>query len=236
MKQHNQPEHHDATGQPRAKVAASAASFQRYTDRLVARTLLWMFPHWIRPNHLTLLRFVLIPVVLVLLHLGYRWWAFGTFVVAVSTDFIDGAMARTRNQITMLGTYIDPLADKLLVAAVLAWIGWQYLVVQIILGLIVLELVLSAIGVSVLVRTGAARGANTFGKIKMVLQSVALIVFLVAGFLELESLETVAVYLLWVALALGVLSGGKQIHDFFGKRSSRNPNTTANERPSANDA
>lgn len=221
---------------PAAKAAASAASFQRYTDRLVAKTLLWMFPRWIKPNHLTVLRFLLIPVILVLLDLRHAWWAFATFVVAVSTDFIDGAMARTRSQITTLGTYIDPLADKLLIAAVLAWIGWEFLVVQIILALIALELVLSAIGVGVLVRTGATRGANTFGKIKMILQSVALIVFLVAGFLDLGSLKTIAVYLLWAALALAVLSGGKQIYDFFTRRSCQDSDTSRSESSTATDA
>lgn len=197
------------------KQLPGAAAFQRYTDKLVAVTLLWLFPRWIRPNHLTFLRFALIPVVLALLQRDLRGWALGVFLVAVCTDFIDGAMARTRDQITVLGTYIDPVADKLLIASVLAWVGYKYLVVQIILAFIVLELVLSAVGVGFLLRRGAARAANTFGKIKMVVQSVALLVFLVSGILDLDTLETGAVYLLWVALALAVLSGGKQIYDLF---------------------
>jgi len=182
---------------------------------VIVLLFLWAFPRWVRPNHLTALRFTLIPVVLVLLYLEHRWWALGVFALALSTDFIDGAMARTRDQITLLGTYTDPVADKLLIAAVLAWIGWEYLVVQIFLAFIVLELVLSAVGVSILVRSGAARSSNLFGKTKMFLQSVALLLFLIAGILDLETWKTVSIYLLWIALALAVLSGSKQIYDLF---------------------
>jgi CDP-diacylglycerol--glycerol-3-phosphate 3-phosphatidyltransferase len=181
-------------------------------DRFVRMAFLWAFPTWVRPNHLTAARLVLIPVVLLLLHLQTRWWALGVFVIATCTDFIDGAMARDRDQITVLGTYADPIADKLLVAAVLAWVGHDHLVVQIILAFIALELVVTAIGARILLREGSARASNVFGKIKMILQSVALLLFLVSGILDLPTWETVSIYMLWLALALAVLSGGKQIY------------------------
>jgi len=206
-----------------ARQLPAAATFQRYTDKVVAATFLWAIPRWIRPNHVTLMRFLLIPVVLVLLSLHLRWWGLGVFLVAVCTDFIDGAMARTRDQITVLGTYIDPVADKLLIAAVLGWIGHRYLIVQIILAFIGLELILSAVGAGFLLRRGTARGANAFGKIKMIVQSVALLVFLVAGILELKTLKEIAVYLLWLALALAALSGSKQIYDLLAERGRRKP-------------
>ena len=128
-------------------------------------------------------------------------------MVAMCTDFIDGAMARLRDQITLLGTYADPIADKLLVAAVLAWVGYTYLVVQIMLALIVIELVVSAVGARILVRTRTMRPSNKFGKAKMIVQSVALILFLVAGILDLSTLLTVSVWLLWFAFALLFVSG-----------------------------
>lgn len=186
-------------------------AIQQFTDGLVEKTWLRLFPRSVRPNQVTVARFILIPVVLALLYFDHRWWALGVFVLAVCTDFIDGAMARTRNQITQLGTYMDPIADKLLIGAVLAWVGWEYLVVKIIVVFILIELVTSAVGVSFYVRTGQTRGANYIGKIKMVVQSVALLLFLIAGILELDGLETVSVYLLWLALALAALSGAKQI-------------------------
>jgi CDP-diacylglycerol--glycerol-3-phosphate 3-phosphatidyltransferase len=201
-----------------AKTGVPATAVQRMTDSVVDKLFLWAFPTWVRPNHLTLLRFLLIPVVLVLLHLELRWWALGVFVAAICTDFIDGAMARNRDQITILGTYTDPVADKLLVAAVLAWIGYHYLVVQIVLVFIGLELVLSAIGARILLRTRTARSSNAFGKIKMAAQSVALLMFLIGGFLDYSSWKTVALYLLWLALALAFLSGTKQMYDLFTKK------------------
>jgi len=195
--------------------------FQRAMDRVVGVAFLWAFPRSVRPNHLTVARLVLIPVILVLLYLDLRWWALGTFVVATSTDFIDGAMARTRDQITLVGTYLDPAADKLLVAAVLAWVGYRYLVVQIILAFIVLELILSAVGANILLRTGEARSSNLFGKLKMTVQSVALLLFLIAGILHLNAWTTVSLYLLWLALALAVLSGSKQIYDLATRKPSK---------------
>jgi CDP-diacylglycerol--glycerol-3-phosphate 3-phosphatidyltransferase len=187
--------------------------FQRFTDGLVSAVFLWMFPRSVRPNHLTAVRFILIPVVLVLLARGLDWWAFAVFIVATCTDFIDGAMARRRDQITVLGTYIDPVADKLLVAAVLAFVGWQdYLVVRVMVVFIVLELIFTAVGARVFLQTRSARPANTYGKVKMVFQSVAVYLFLLGGILGLQSWMTVGSYLLWPALALAVVSGTKQIY------------------------
>ena len=187
--------------------------FQRFTDGLVSAVFLWMFPYSVRPNHLTVARFVLIPVVVVLLALDLDWWALAVFIVATFTDFIDGAMARRRDQITVVGTYIDPLADKLLVAAALAYIAYEYEIVLawVTVGFIAVELVMTAVYTPILLRTRSARPANTFGKAKMIFQSVALYLFLLGGILELEAWMTIGWYLLWPALVLAAISGSKQI-------------------------
>lgn len=204
-----------------ARAASDGVSLpeaQRFTDSVIRRVFLWMFPRWIRPNHLTILRFVLIPVVLLLLYFDLRWWGFGVFVVAACTDFIDGTMARTRGQITPVGIVIDPVADKLLIGAVLAWIGYEYLVVQIILAFIGLELVLMAVGLGISRPDGRARPSNVFGKSKMVVQSIALILFLIAGILDLQAMLDVSLYLLWVAIALAALSGLRHVNDLVTAR------------------
>ena len=193
-------------------------AFQRSVDRVGKKTFLWAIPEWIRPNHVTVLRFVLTPVVLVTLHYDLRWLAFGLFVVAAATDFIDGAMARTRAQITKTGIIIDPIADKVLIASVLAYVGFQYLVVKIILAFAVAEIFLVGVGAAMSLRTSRQpAAANIFGKSKMVLQSVALIAFLVARILSLDGLLHVSIYLLWAAVAFAVLSGVKQIRDVYFK-------------------
>lgn len=88
------------------------------------------------PNRITIARIFMIPVMLVFLLVDFEWWSYELslggytlpvnqligailFIVAASTDGIDGYIARKHNLVTNLGKLLDPLADKLLVAAVL---------------------------------------------------------------------------------------------------------------------
>jgi cardiolipin synthase len=72
------------------------------------------------PNYITVFRIFLIPFFFGFLvyfdptHPSFRWWAFIIFLVAILSDALDGAIARLRQQQTKLGTFLDPLADKLL--------------------------------------------------------------------------------------------------------------------------
>jgi cardiolipin synthase len=70
-------------------------------------------------NQLTLLRIVLIPVFALFLFYGYAGWALLTFTVAGLTDLLDGLIARRTGQVTTIGAWLDPMADKLLVATML---------------------------------------------------------------------------------------------------------------------
>lgn len=73
-------------------------------------------------NKLTLSRIGMIPLILFLLVLPYGWAAWAAwflFTVAGVTDFLDGYMARRDNQVSRIGQFLDPIADKLLVSAVL---------------------------------------------------------------------------------------------------------------------
>jgi cardiolipin synthase len=69
------------------------------------------------PNILTILRILLIPVFINLLIYHYDGWALAVFLAAALTDSLDGLIARVANQRTRLGTYLDPMADKLLLTA-----------------------------------------------------------------------------------------------------------------------
>jgi len=74
------------------------------------------------PNSLTLLRIALIPVFVVAYYLPFAWaniLATGVFFVAAITDWLDGYLARSLGQISALGSFLDPVADKLMVAVVL---------------------------------------------------------------------------------------------------------------------
>lgn len=84
------------------------------------------------PNLITLFRIVLIPCFVAAL-LRYRetgdealrWMALAAFVVATVSDALDGMIARMRNQKTLLGSYLDPLADKLLLLAAVVVLSVQ---------------------------------------------------------------------------------------------------------------
>ena len=73
-------------------------------------------------SKITLVRVVLIPVFMLFLYLSksvgaawLKWAALAVFVIASLTDFVDGKIARSRNQVSDFGKFLDPLADKLLV-------------------------------------------------------------------------------------------------------------------------
>jgi cardiolipin synthase len=68
-------------------------------------------------NQLTLLRLLLVPIFVLCMLYGRPGWALVTFVVAGATDALDGLIARLFRQPTTLGAWLDPMADKLLVAA-----------------------------------------------------------------------------------------------------------------------
>lgn len=74
------------------------------------------------PNILTFIRVALIPVVVALLFFedpALRWWAFGLFLGLAVTDYLDGYLARRLDQQSDLGALMDPIADKVLVAALI---------------------------------------------------------------------------------------------------------------------
>ncbi len=82
---------------------------------------------WTLPNILTIARIALTPVIALLPFInGYvpKLVAFIVFLIAALSDFVDGYLARERNQITELGKLLDPLADKLLLLATLIPIYW----------------------------------------------------------------------------------------------------------------
>ena len=90
---------------------------------------------WTAPNQITLLRLIFIPFVIISVFDGDWMWALGLLIAAAFSDALDGLLARTLHQQTMLGQYLDPIADKLLLSSlflVLSFvrkIPWKYTVV-----------------------------------------------------------------------------------------------------------
>ena len=84
---------------------------------------------WTIPNQITLFRIILIPIFIVVFYLPISWNHFGAFAVfwiASVSDALDGYLARRLNQSSAFGAFIDPVADKLMVAAALIMIAEDY--------------------------------------------------------------------------------------------------------------
>jgi len=84
---------------------------------------------WTIPNQITLFRITLIPVFIIVFYLPLSWSHFGAFAVfwvAAVSDALDGYLARKLNQSSPFGAFIDPVADKLMVAAALIMIVEDY--------------------------------------------------------------------------------------------------------------
>ncbi len=81
------------------------------------------------PNLLTFFRILLIPVFVILFYLPYQWSYMAAaivFILAAATDWFDGYLARKLNQSTAFGAFLDPVADKIMVAAALVVIVEHY--------------------------------------------------------------------------------------------------------------
>ncbi|GLX80290.1 CDP-diacylglycerol--glycerol-3-phosphate 3-phosphatidyltransferase [Thalassotalea insulae] len=84
---------------------------------------------WTIPNQITLFRIILIPIFIIVFYLPISWNHFGAFAVfwlASISDALDGYLARRLNQSSSFGAFIDPVADKLMVAAALIMIAVDF--------------------------------------------------------------------------------------------------------------
>ena len=142
------------------------------------------------PNYLTLARILVVPLLVVALltpvaeqWLGISGYALAIiiFISAAITDILDGHLARRRDQVSTLGKFLDPIADKLLVSAALIVLVEKHLApswaVVIILGR---EFVVTGLR-SVAASEGIVIQAQTSGKIKMWAQCLAIVALLVAA-------------------------------------------------------
>ena len=183
---------------------------------------------WTPANVVTLVRILLVPVFVVAIispwpdffpgwesaELWKPWIAALIFAVLSCTDALDGYLARSRGEVTNFGKFIDPLADKILVAAaLLALIELQVLPSWVALLIIAREFIVS--GLRMLVAThGVVVAASWYGKAKTVFQIIAILLFIVKGSDLLLSLHpdmelalyVVSWFFMLVALALTIVS------------------------------
>lgn len=163
-------------------------------------------------NLLTGIRLVLVPIFLLALFAGdghetaSRLTAFAIFTVAVITDRFDGSLARSYGMVTEFGKLADPIADKMLIGAALIGLSmlgdlpWWVTVVILVreLGITVLRLAVLRHGV-----IPAGRG----GKLKTLVQAVAIGLFVLPLHNWPAAWLTVAWVIMWAAIVLTVVTG-----------------------------
>jgi cardiolipin synthase (CMP-forming) len=163
------------------------------------------------PNTLTVLRIVLVPIIVILLIQGQFTKALVCFIIAGVTDGLDGMLARVLNQTTVVGAYLDPLADKVLVISMYATLavigiipGWLAVIVIsrdfIILGGI---LVLTLMSVNMEIKPSYVSKINTM----LQLATIFLALLLKVGGAE-KHFREVFVFVCWLTAIFTVISGG----------------------------
>lgn len=183
---------------------------------------------WTPANIVTFLRICLVPVFVAAFLTNWPTWlglefiseqmkgliAAALFILISCTDWIDGYLARSRNEVTDFGKFLDPLADKILVAAALiALVELQILPSWPVLIILAREFIVSGVRM-IAAANGEVIAASWYGKFKTVFQIVAIVLFIVKYSVAYDSLgdalESPLFLLSWavmlIALALTVFS------------------------------
>jgi CDP-diacylglycerol--glycerol-3-phosphate 3-phosphatidyltransferase len=186
--------------EPRPRYIAKITFF----DKIFEATILKLFPRFVRPNFLTVFRFVTIPFIIFLLLDGDYKKALWFFAISALSDALDGALARTRHQITDWGIVFDPVADKLLIGSV-AFILISKFISPILAGVIIfLEIFLVIF--SYWRFKGKLIPAKTVGKIKMILQSFGVSFLLLALVVNSPILVLISAGMLYLSIIFALLS------------------------------
>ena len=180
------------------------------------------------PNILTLARIAAVPVVVALLMFESQensFWAAIVFSLAAITDWLDGYLARKWEIVTVLGKFLDPLADKLIVMAALIMLipldrvpAWAVFII------LAREMLVTGLR-SIASSEGIVISASNLGKYKTIFQMVAIIGLLLhyryywffgveLNFLH-PSFHNAGIFFFYVSLFLTVWSGGDYLAKFF---------------------
>ena len=138
------------------------------------------------PNKLTIFRIILVPILVIipLIGINQEWYGIPitwilvdiVFIIASITDKLDGYIARSRNQVTTFGKFLDPLADKILVlSAMLLIVEDGRLPAWIPIIVLAREFVVSGYRLIAVEKGGIVIAASKWGKLKTVTQMMAII-------------------------------------------------------------
>ena len=164
------------------------------------------------PNKLTIARIIAVPFFIAAYYLEWHLVAFIIFVAASFTDMLDGKIARKYNLVTNFGKIMDPLADKVLVYSAFCLMvpdpvpGWMLIII------LAREFLVAGVR-TVAASEGIVIAAAMSGKIKTVLQMIAVCMLLIAPVIDAAWFLTLSKVVLWAALVMTVISGVQYVVD-----------------------
>ncbi len=163
-------------------------------------------------NKLTILRILLVPVFLIFMSVNFATnigiiIATAIFILASITDKLDGYIARSRNQVTSFGKFLDPLADKLLVtSALVSLVQFGSIPAWFCMVIIAREFAVTGLR-TIAASEGVVIAASKWGKLKTVIQIVAIISALLNLIVVNRFLDLFTYYSLIAALIITIISG-----------------------------
>jgi CDP-diacylglycerol--glycerol-3-phosphate 3-phosphatidyltransferase len=173
-------------------------------------------------NKITLVRIFLVPVVMIFLLIRFDFGivrlgvvtlkiseliATFVFIIAAITDGLDGYIARKSKTVTNLGKFLDPLADKLLItAALISLVDMQRLPAWIAIVIISREFAVTGLRL-IAVAEGHVIAASTLGKIKTIVQIIAIVSLMLNNFPFSNFSFPFSIIATWLAVSITILSG-----------------------------
>ncbi len=173
------------------------------------------------PNKLTLIRMIMTPFFLIALLLQFPFHylvAIAIFSIASYTDYLDGSIARKQGIVTSFGKFLDPIADKMLTTSaflgfMVLGIGWGTVWITFIV--LLREFIVASVRMVAVSSGGKVIAANIWGKLKTVVQMIAIIFAMTAeqwkALFDFPVINTVldiaASVILWISAILCVISG-----------------------------
>ncbi|HHV16365.1 MAG TPA: CDP-diacylglycerol--glycerol-3-phosphate 3-phosphatidyltransferase [Gelria sp.] len=169
------------------------------------------------PNKLTMFRIILVPVLVVVLLINIPYgdyFAAAIFILAALTDSLDGYLARRWKQVTRLGIFLDPLADKLLIMAALICLvqlgripGWIAIVI------IAREFAVSGLR-AIKAGDGIVIPASIWGKLKTLTQVIAVLLVILESVYRSITTLPIGLWAMYVAVVITIISGVEYFYRF----------------------
>lgn len=161
------------------------------------------------PNQLTLLRLAFIPFIVIAVLGGHYKWALGIFVVAGLSDGLDGLLARWLKQRTLLGQYLDPIADKLLLSTLFLVLSLMHRIPWYVTVLVFSRDICIVVTCAIVYATSNFRDfrPSIFGKVNTICEIAAIFFVLLTEIAPVPDLLYARRVSLWATFTFTLISG-----------------------------